>query len=164
MKFDELRREYELLKKWEDIFLKENESIFEGSVLQAEYLTSVHREIRTNLNVIVGGAALLNETDLASENCSLGFIIYLHFLKLCIFIIVKSVTTSSELLVKLIDQAFDISKFGSGTFELNVKPFGLAKYVNEIISPFEIEARKKGLDFKVELPELNYALLGDCNR
>jgi signal transduction histidine kinase len=73
--------------------------------------------------------------------------------------------SSANSLLALINDILDFSKIEAGKFEIDSAPFALLDTVGEIVQPFSIEARKKGIEFRCELaPELPVRVIGDAGR
>ena len=72
------------------------------------------------------------------------------YLRFCKFIKIGEV--SSCLLINLVDDILDMSKFESKTFQLNINQFKLGELLKDIDYIFGFQCAEKRLDFKIECP------------
>ena len=113
------------------------------------FLANMSHELRTPLNAVLGFAEILfhREQEPGKKN-------YL-----------KSIQTSGQSLLSLINDILDISKIEAGKMELNNTPVSMLGLCNEMRSIFQHKISTKGLRFEVKADEtLPGALLLDANR
>lgn len=124
----------------------------EANRAKSDFLANMSHEIRTPMNVIIGIARIMQQT----EGLTAPQKEYL-----------KTLNTSAESLMQLINDILDISKIESGMLELEQKPFSLLKVVEEIGTLFQFQAMEKGLVFSknIACPDIEKRMfIGDANR
>ncbi|MCH9740735.1 MAG: response regulator, partial [Epsilonproteobacteria bacterium] len=97
------------------------------------FLTNMSHEIRTPLNGIVGFTKLLKSTQLDNEQRDF----------------VQTIRKSSEDLIGIVDDIFDISKIENGHVELESLHFNIMDEFESVIENYAIEASKKEIDFSL---------------
>ncbi len=105
------------------------------------FLANMSHEIRTPITSIIGFSEKLSETRL---NQSQGK--YL-----------KYINSSSEHLLRLVDDLLDFSRIESGKLNLEMRPFIPAQLLKEVFETMAVRAKLKGLEIKIQLkidPEL----------
>ncbi|HSF56060.1 MAG TPA: ATP-binding protein [Algoriphagus sp.] len=111
-----------------------------------EFLANMSHEIRNPLHVIQGYRAILEKSDLESEQKS-------HL---------KMIGFASDTLIEIVDDILDFSKLEAGKLKLEKQPFDPYHLFGAIQNLFELTAKDKKLEFKwnLRLPEDNW-LIGD---
>lgn len=111
-----------------------------------EFLANMSHEIRNPLHVIQGYRAILEKSDLGSEQQS-------HL---------NMIGFASDTLIEIVDDILDFSKLEAGKLKLDMHPFDPYGLFGSIQNFFELTAKEKKLDFKwnMDLPEDNW-LIGD---
>jgi len=121
----------------------------EASRRKSSFVARLSHEMRNALNGILGVSALLERAELGErERAQVGLI-----------------STSGRMLLRLIDDALDVSRITAETADIRAEPFSLAELMDECIAMVEQSARGKGLELRrgfalAPLP----ALLGDAVR
>lgn len=117
---------------------------------KTEFLARMSHEIRTPLNAITGMAQIArkyaeNEKTITSIN---------------------EIETASVHLLGLLNDVLDMSKIGSGKFELATASFNLYEALDEVVSIIKLRSNEKNLAFNVNFAELsrNIIVLGDKMR
>lgn len=105
----------------------------ESDKLKSAFLANMSHEIRTPLNSILGFTELLSETTEESEREQYQRII----------------ASSSDMLLRLIDDILDLSKIEAGTYEFVFEPVDVCEILNDLRQVFANKAQK-GVDFSVE--------------
>lgn len=119
---------------------------------KSDFLANMSHEIRTPMNVILGISKIIHESEPLSQRQS-------EF--------IKTLRTSAQALMELINDILDIAKIESGRLELEQKPFNIYDIIKEISTIFQFQAEEKKLHFSAQLlsKELeDQVFLGDANK
>ncbi|MCI0470542.1 MAG: ATP-binding protein, partial [Candidatus Aminicenantes bacterium] len=151
---------------------------------KSEFLANISHDIRTPLNAILGFSELITHNPLAKKQqlpqpagnmekpqpaeITDKFDFSTNFNDLLIKkykSYAGQIITESEILLNLIDELLDISRIDAGKLEIETIPFDLGQIMDNIYSSMNIKARKKGLDFTVDIDKnTTTALRGDPTR
>lgn len=117
--------------------------------IKDSFITNVSHEIRTPMHAITGMTYFLKNTTLSPLQKE-------YLLK---------IESASSVLLAIINDILDISKFSNGKLRLNNQGFYLSEVTSIIDDIFSIQIKMKGLDWKSTHPALNEILLiGDKQR
>ncbi len=116
---------------------------------KSQFLANMSHEIRTPMNTIIGMTDILLADEQLEETQEQLAVIR---------------TAGSELL-NLINDILDYSKLEAGRLSLSEAPYCAAEIVSKVLTTFDVQVRRKGLDLHVEIDEAMPSLLiGDVGR
>ena len=104
--------------------------------LKSQFLADMSHEIRTPITVIDGAVYLLEKDSLSFEQREL----------------LAMIRDSDKQLLQLINSILDLARIEAGQAKVVKKEFLLKETVKNIISGFEVEARKKNLEIEMICP------------
>ena len=117
-----------------------------SNMAKSSFLANMSHEIRTPLNGIIGMADLLSEMGLSRDQTDY----------------VRTIRTSGDLLLQLINDVLDLSKIESGHMELESTNFDLEECVGATADIIVMRAVQKGLEFTYLIhPNVPGYLMGD---
>ncbi|MGB3316692.1 MAG: ATP-binding protein, partial [Albidovulum sp.] len=116
---------------------------------KSQFLTVMSHEMRTPLNGIIGVLDLLRTTELTEKQDRYA----------------RIATASSEILLGHTNEALDITRIETGSFQLKPENFDLFELCTSLVDVLEPLAQEKNLDLSVTIDEaMQTAFFGDSNR
>ena len=113
---------------------------------QSQFFSSMSHEIRTPINTIIGLNEMIlreNISDEVAEDAA-------------------NIRSASKMLLSLINDILDMSKFESGSMELNIAPYNPGDMLSDLVGMLWLRAKDKKLEFHVNVsPDLPAGLIGD---
>lgn len=107
-----------------------------ASLAKSEFLANMSHEIRTPMNAVIGLSALLAKSSPLTPRQG----DYLRTLQ-----------SSADLLMELINDLLDIAKIEAGTVELEAIPFSVGRTLDEVVRINGLSAQSKGLGFHLDV-------------
>jgi len=126
-------RDITLNQQSESHLKKAKELAEHENLAKSRFMANISHELRTPLNGILGASQILSFGRLTSDQTDLVEIIH----------------SSSDILLELINDLLDISSLEVGENRLILKEIELITLIQNIFNMFCIEARLKGLSYKI---------------
>ena len=121
----------------------------EASKIQEQFVANISHEIRTPMNAILGFTGLLQKTNLDKNQHEY----------------VRSIRSSSDNLLTIINDILDLSRIESGMMHIEKLPFNLLELVDSLVTMMNVKAKNRNLYLHTEvadsIPEI---LKGDAVR
>ena len=128
---------------------QQRELLLQGSEAKSRFLANLGHEIRTPMTGVLGMTELLLSEPLPEGTRGR----------------VQAIKKAGEHLLRLMNDALDLSKIEAGQFELDVQPFDLHGLLQDVQSLLAPSAAAKGLAFDLRIaPEAGRAYRGDSGR
>ncbi|MEM6549735.1 MAG: ATP-binding protein [Pseudomonadota bacterium] len=115
---------------------------------KTEFLANISHELRTPMNGVIGVAQILRTTNLSPEQVELLNVMH----------------TSANAQMDIIADLLDYSRIEAGRLRLNTVCFDPGQVIRQVGALILPEARKKGIDLRVQVPETSGDVLGDPQR
>ena len=113
---------------------------------KSRFVALLSHEIRTPLNGVLGMASALSRTELDTTQQDM----------------LRVITASGDVLLRLLNNAIDITRIESGQFELELGVFDISEIVEAAAALYREDARSKGVAFSVTIaPDAAGSYRGD---
>ena len=113
---------------------------------QNSFFSNMSHEIRTPINTIIGLNEMILREDVSEE----------------VIEDAANIKAAGKLLLNLINDILDMSKFQSGRMQLLIAPYHTGDMLSDIVGMLWIRAKEKKLEFHVDVsPEIPAELVGD---
>lgn len=121
----------------------------EASKIQEQFVANISHEIRTPMNAILGFAGLLQKTGLDKNQHEYA----------------KSIRSSAENLLTIINDILDLSHIESGMMHIERLPFNLRELLDSLTTMMNVKAKSRGLYLTTEIDRsIPHMLKGDAVR
>lgn len=121
----------------------------EASKIQEQFVANISHEIRTPMNAILGFAGLLQKTGLDKNQHEYA----------------KSIRSSAENLLTIINDILDLSRIESGMMHIERLPFNLRELLDSLTTMMNVKAKSRGLYLTTEIDRsIPHTLKGDAVR
>ena len=125
---------------------KQRKEIYMLNKSQTSFFSNMSHEIRTPINTIIGLNEMILREDVSDE----------------VIEDAVNIKAAGKLLLNLINDILDMSKFQSGSMQLLIEPYHTGDMLSDIVGMLWIRAKDKKLDFNVDVsPDIPSELIGD---
>ena len=128
---------------------QQQQLLVQGSEAKSRFLANLGHEIRTPMTGVLGMTELLLAGELPEKPRTQ----------------VTAIKKAGEHLLRLMNDALDLSKIEAGQLELDHQAFSIRTLLSDVQALLEPMAQQKGLYFRVQIdPEVSPGFLGDIGR
>jgi PAS domain S-box-containing protein len=133
-------------KRTEDALKQAKEEAERAMRIKSDFLANMSHEIRTPINAVIGMSDLIKRTNLTDLQKRY----------------IDRMSSSSRLLLQIINDVLDLSKMEAGKLTLDLRQFAIEELLEPLNSIFSVLVAEKkiGFDFQVD-PDVPRFLVGD---
>ncbi|MEM7081898.1 MAG: ATP-binding protein [Pseudomonadota bacterium] len=131
---EQMQREVVLRREAENRLRESRDSALELSELKTQFLARMSHEMRTPLNAVIGLTGILLDSTTSPEQEN-------HL---------RTVRSSGEMLLRIINDILDLSKIDADKLELEYAPVLIENILEQTISLVMLDASKKNITFKYD--------------
>ena len=125
---------------------RQRKEIYMLNKSQTTFFSNMSHEIRTPINTIIGLNEMILREDVSDE----------------VIEDAVNIKAAGNLLLNLINDILDMSKFQSGSMQLLIEPYRTGDMLSDIVGMLWVRAKDKKLDFNVDVsPDIPAELVGD---
>ena len=106
-----------------------------ASIAKSNFLAAMSHEIRTPMNGIIGMVSLLRDTELTPKQREYA----------------KTISTSSQNLLSILNDILDYSRVEAGKLELEIRSVNITEILEEVMALFRNSAQGKGIELKYQI-------------
>lgn len=145
--FEQSERKNTELENLKNELVIKNEQLQLASTYKSEFLANISHELRTPLNSILILSQILAENKENNFNNKEGEYI-------------KTIYSSGNELLKLINEILDLSKIEAGKIDIVVEDMTLQELIESVTQHFWMVAEKKGNEFAIHVaPEIEHSMI-----
>lgn len=113
----------------EQLLIEYSDKAEEYALSKSRFLAGMSHEIRTPLNSVIGFSEQLSQDDLSHGQKEQ----------------IAAIRNSSEMLLDLVNEILDFSKYETGKMSFDSAPFIISQTLNEVYTTMHVHALKKGI-------------------
>lgn len=134
------KKELVFAKEAEEVLRERNEMLQNLNQMKSDFVSLVSHELRSPLTIIKGRASLVMDGDQGEAN---------EKQKKSLEVIMQN----TDRLTRMITDLLDISKIEAGKIDLKKGPIDIRKFGMHMETSFSLQAKEKGLELKIDMPE-----------
>jgi len=138
-------------KRAEQVLRDAAEAAQESNRAKSAFLANMSHELRTPLNAVIGFSNILRKNkDGSFAERDLEYL--------------DRIVSNGKHLLALINDVLDLSKIEAGRMELVIETVDVEDLAHDLYRSFELQAKRKGVDLRLEIPEGVATIQGDGHR